>query len=116
MMKRLAVALCCCVAMSTILAYAQTADAGFEMARVVAFDRVAADAQHMENSDQYKISMRLGGTVYACRGSGPASTFIDWSAGKEFPARLDMNNKLMTVKGPNGQLVDLKIVGKKAAK
>jgi hypothetical protein len=115
-MKRLSVALLCCVTIAAISAYAQAPDPGFEMARVVAFDRVAADAQHMENSDQYKISVRLGNTVYACRGSGPASTFIDWSAGKEFPASLDMNNKIMSVKSPNGQIVQLKITGKKAAK
>jgi hypothetical protein len=98
------------------LVYAQGMDEGFEMARVVAFDHVAANAQHMESSDQYKMSMRIGDTVYSCMGSGPASTFIDWSINKEFPARLENNNKTMLVKSPNGQVVHLTVKGKKAAK
>jgi len=108
------VVLLCFMAMAVMLAYTQGADEGFQMARVVAFDRVAANAQHMENSDNYKISMNLGGTVYSCRGSGPASTFIDWSPGKEFPAKL--NGKTLLVKSPNGQVVELNIVGKKTPK
>jgi hypothetical protein len=64
----------------------------------------------------YKMSMRIGNTVYSCVGSGPASTFIDWSINKEFPARLENNNKTMLVKSPNGQVVQLTVKGKKAAK
>jgi hypothetical protein len=113
-MKKPLVAVLCCIAIAVTLAYAQSADEGFQMARVVSFERAAANAQHMENSDNYKISMRLGDTVYACHGSGPASVFIDWSAGKEFPAKL--NGKILQVKSPNGQVVDLNIVGKKTPK
>lgn len=115
-MKRLVgVVLSCCL-LTAILAFAQGMEPGFEMARVVAFDHVAANAQHMENSDQYKISMRLGNMVYACRGSGPASTFIDWSINKEFPATLQNNGKTMLVKSPNGDMVTLTVTGEKQAK
>jgi len=117
-MKRFSAALlCCCLMTATaVLTFAQGMDEGFEMARVVAFDHVAANAQHMENSDQYKMSMRIGDTVYSCIGSGPASTFIDWSINKEFPAKLENNNKTMLVKSPNGQIVQLTVKGRKAAK
>ncbi len=113
-MKVFFAALLCCCMMTAVFAYAQM-DEGFQMARVVAFDHVAANAQHMENSDGYKVSMRLGDTVYSCVTSGPASTFIDWSINKEFPAKLD-SNKIMLVKSPNGQVVQLTIKGRKAAK
>ena len=113
-MRRFSVALTCCITLAAVLAIAQDMDEGFQMARVVAFERVAANAQHMENSDQYKISMRLGNTVYACRASGPAANFLDWHEGKEFPAKL--NGKVMLVKSPNGQVVELNVTGKKAAK
>ena len=66
------------------------------MARVVSIDKVPADAQHPENADRYKISMRLGDTVYSCHASGPAAVFLDWSPGKEFPAQL--NGKILQVK------------------
>jgi hypothetical protein len=113
-MKTCLVALSCCITMAAMLAYAQSADEGYQMARVVAFERVAANAQHMAGSDEYKISMRLGNTVYACRASAPAATFIDWTTGKEFPAKL--NGKVLQVKNPDGQIVELNIVGKKTAK
>ena len=113
-MKTGLVALLCFITMAAIIAYAQNADEGYQMARVVSFEQVAADARHMENSDRYKISMRLGDTVYACHASAPAAVFIDWSAGKEFPAKL--NGKTLLVKSPNGQVVELNIVGKKTPK
>jgi hypothetical protein len=97
--------------MAAISANAQSADEGYQMARVVAFERVAASAQHMEDSDRYKISMRLGNTVYNCRASAPAATFIDWTTGKEFPTKLD--GKVLLVKNPNGQVVELNIAAKK---
>lgn len=100
--------------MAATLAYGQGADEGYQMARVVAIERVAANAQHMENEDNYKISMRLGDTVYACRASGPAADFMDWTNGKEFPAKLD--GKVLLVKSPNGQIVQLNIVGRKTPK
>ena len=68
----------------------------------------------MADSDRYKISMRLGDTVYNCQASASPAVFIDWSTGKEFPAKL--NGKTMLVKGPNGQVVELNIVGKKTPK
>jgi hypothetical protein len=102
-----------CVTMAAMLAYAQGADEGYETAKVVSIDKVPADAQHPENADRYKISMRLGNTIYSCHANAPVATFLDWSPGKEFPARLD--GKVLQVKGPHGQ-VDLNIVGKKTPK
>ena len=107
-MKQTALALLCYVALCAMLAFAQTT------ATVVSIDKVASDARHPEKGDQYKIAMRMGNTVYMCHGSGPAANFLDWSPGKEFPARL--NDKILQVTGPNGQVVDLNIVGKKTAK
>src|SRR5262245_43373299 len=115
-MKRFAAALLRCCLMTAVLAFAQGMADGVELARVVAVAQVAPNAQHMENSDGYKMSMRIGNTVYSCVGSGPASTFIDWSINKEFPAKLENNNKTMLVKSPNGQIVQLTVKGKKAAK
>ena len=87
------------------------------MATVVAFEKVAADAQHMENSGRYKISMRLGNTIYNCQASAPAAVFLDWTVGKEFPAKLNgPDGKVLLVKNPDGQVVELNIVGKKTAK
>lgn len=100
--------------MAAMLALAQSPDEGFQSATVVAFERVPADAQHMANGDQYKISLRLGNVVYACHASAPASVFIDWTTGKEFPVRI--NDKIMLAKNPNGQVVELRIVGKKIQK
>ncbi len=113
-MKTRLLALSCCITMAAMLAYAQGTDEGYQTARVVAFERVAADAQHMADSEHYKISMRLGETIYACRASAPAAVFIDWTIGKEFPAKL--NGKVLLVKNPNGQIVELNIVGKKTSK
>jgi hypothetical protein len=113
-MKICSLALSCCVTMAAMLAYAQSADEGYQMARVVSFERFAANAQHPEDSDRYKISMRLDNTVYSCHASGPAAVFIDWSPGKESPTKL--NGKVLQVKGPNGQVVELNIVSKKTPK
>jgi len=112
-MKTCLIALSCCVTMAAMLAYAQM-DEGYQMARVVSFEKLAASAQHPEDSDRYKISMRLGNTVYSCHASAPAAVFLDWSDGKEFPAKL--NGKVLQVKGPSGQVVELNIVGKKTPK
>jgi hypothetical protein len=113
-MKTRLAALSCCIAVAAMFAYGQSADEGYQMARVVAFERVAADAQHMENSEQYKMSMRLGDTIYNCRANAPAAVFLDWTTGKEFPTKL--NGKVLLVKNPDGQVVELTIVGKKAPK
>jgi hypothetical protein len=113
-MKKCLVALSCSITMATMLAYAQSANEGYQMARVVSFEKVAANAQHMEDSDRYKISMRMGNTVYACRASAPVAVFNDWTTGKEFPTKVD--GKVLLVKNPNGQVVELEIVGKKTPK
>ena len=76
--------------------------------------RGAADAQHMANSDNYKITMRMGGVLYICHASASAATFIDWTEGKEFPAKL--TGKVLQVKNPNGQIVELNVVNKKTPK
>lgn len=113
-MKKCWIVLTCFVAMTAMFAYAQSADEGYQMATVVSIDKVPADAQHPENAGRYKISMRLGNTVYSCHANGGPAVFLDWSPGKQFPARL--NDKVLQVKGPNGQVVDLNIVGKKTPK
>ena len=102
----------CCIAIAATLAWTQ--DAGFETATVVSIEQVAADAQHPENSDRYKISMRMGDALYMCRSSGHVSVFMDWTRGKEFPAQL--NGKILLVKVPGGQTVELNVVGKKKPK
>jgi len=113
-MKTYFVALACCFVMVGVLAYAQGAEEGYQMARVVSFERVAANAQHMENQDNYKIGMRLGDTLYKCTANAPASTFMNWITGKEFPARV--TGKVLQVKNSDGQIVELNIVGKKTPK
>ena len=113
-MKKCSVALLCLVTIAAMLAYAQSADEGFQPATVVSIDKFPADAQHPENADRYKISMRLGNTIYSCHANGNPAVFLGWSPGKEFPARLD--GKVLQVKSPNGQVVDLNIVGKKTPK
>jgi hypothetical protein len=113
-MKKSLIALLGCLTLSAVLAFAQSADEGYQMARVVSIEKVAADAQHMTDSDHYKIAMHLGDMVYSCHASASPAVFIDWSSGKEFPAKV--NGKTMLVKGPNGQVVELNIVGKKTPK
>ena len=108
-MKKYLVAVFCCVAMAAMLAYAQNPDEGYQTATVVSIEKVAVSAQHPENGDQYKIFMRMAGTVYGCRASAPAAVFIDWSPGKEYPAKL--NDKVLLVKGPGGP-VELNIFKK----
>ena len=110
-MKKCLVVFLCCITMAAMLAYAQGGDEGFQMAKVVAFERQAAKTQHMETSDDYKISMRLGDTVYACKASAPVTVFNDWTTGKEFPTRV--NGKVLQVKNTDGQIIEMKIVGKK---
>ena len=113
-MKKFWMALSCFVVVTAVLACAQSADEGFQTATVVSIDKVPADAQHPENADRYKISMRLGNTVYSCHANGGPAVFLGWSPGKEFPAKL--SDKVLQVKSPNGQVVDLNIVGKKTPK
>jgi hypothetical protein len=113
-MKLRLVAVTCCLTIAATLACAQNADEGYQMAKVVAFDKIAADAQHMETTGGYKISMRLADIIYICTASGDASAFLDWSVGKEFPTRL--SGKVLQVKNTNGQIIELKITGKKKVK
>jgi hypothetical protein len=103
-MKTLLIALLCCITMAAALTYAQSADEGYQMARVVSFEKLAANAQHPEYSDRYRIAMRLGDTIYIGHASGPVATFLDWYEGKEYPAKLDNKGKVLLVKGPNGQV------------
>jgi hypothetical protein len=45
------------------------------------------------------------------------ATFIDWTAGKEFPAKLNApNGKVLLVKNPDGQILELNIAGRKTPK
>jgi hypothetical protein len=98
--------------MTCMLAYAQSADDSFQTATVVSIEKLAADAQHMEKGDQFKISMTMGGALYMCKVSAPAATFMEWTRGKEFPAK--ENDKVLLVKNKNGQMVELNISKKKA--
>jgi hypothetical protein len=110
-MKRFAIAMFCCITLAAALAYAQGGDEGFQTATVVSIEKLAADAQHMEKGDQFKISMSMGGALYMCKVSAPAAQFMDWTRGKEFPAR--ENDKALLVKNRNGQIVELNIAKKK---
>ncbi len=113
-MKTCAIALACCVTMAAVLAYAQNADEGYQMARVVSFEKLAANEQHPEDADRYKIAMRLGETLYICQARGSAATFLDWSPNKEFPAKV--NNKILLVKNFNGQVIEMTILSRKTPK
>lgn len=115
-MKQRWVALSCCIIVAATFASAQKMDEGYQMGKVVAFERVSADAHHMEDSGRYNISMRLGDVVFRCRSSSgtPAAVFIDWTVGKEFPAKV--NEKTLVVKNRDGQMVELNILGQKKAK
>lgn len=107
MRTRFAVALTCCIMLAAIVAYAQ-GDEGYQPAQIVSFEKVPSNEQHPENADHYKVAMRMGGAVYLCTTSGPIATFMSWSPGKEFPAKLD-GKKTMLVKTPDGQVVQLTI-------
>ncbi|HLW87475.1 MAG TPA: hypothetical protein VKR57_03215 [Terriglobales bacterium] len=111
-MRTCVVAVLCCITMTAMLCYAQGADEGYQTATVVSIEKLAADAQHMEKGDQFKISMNMGGALYLCKVSAPAATFMDWTSGKEFPAK--ENGKVLLVKNKNGQMVELNIAKKKA--
>lgn len=95
-------------------AFAQSDD--FQPAKVVAFERVANDAQHPEKNDSYKISLRLGDTIYNCHANEPVTVFNDWTVNKEFPARVTAKGKVLEVKNTDGQIIEMKIVGKKRPK
>ena len=112
-MKKCMVVMFCCITMVAMLAYAQGGDEGFQTATVVSIEKLAADAQHMENGDRYKISMSMGNTIYLCKVSAPAATFMEWTSGKEYPARVSPDGKVLLVKNKNGQMVELNIAKRK---
>ena len=103
-MKTRLLVLSCCIAVVATLAYAQSFD---QTARVASIEKMAANAQHPEDVDRYKIMMRMGDTLYKCEASGPPALFMGWSPGKEFPAHL--NGKVLLVKSPNGDVAQLNI-------
>ena len=106
----------CCIILTAMLAGAQKMDEGYQMGKVVAFEKVSADAHHMEDAGRYNISMRLGDIIYRCRSSSGTSAafFVDWTIGKEFPAKVD--GKTLLVKNPDGQQAELSILGQKKPK
>lgn len=97
-----------CIATAALAAYAQNMDPGYQPAQIVTFEKVPANEQHPENTDHYRVSMRMNGLVYLCSTSGPISTFMGWSPGKEFPAKL-VDKNTMLVQSPNGQTVQMNI-------
>ena len=113
-MKLRLAAVACGIAMIAVLGFAQSADEGYQPATLVSIEKLAADAQHPENGDQFKIAMRMADTIYLCRSSAPSAAFLDWSSGKQFPARL--NGKVLEVKNFDGQVLQLSITGKKKPK
>ena len=113
-MKRFAILLSFCLALSAIVAYSQ--DEGFQTATVVAFERAANDAQHPEKADDYNMSMRLGDIIYKCHANAPVTVFNDWTINKQLPARLSPNGKIMQVKNFDGQMIELNVTGKKKPK
>jgi hypothetical protein len=106
-MKTRLVVLSCYIALAAVLAHAQGADDGFQMARVMSIEKLAQNAQHMSDEINYKILMRLGDTIYECRTSAQAATFIDWSPGKQFPVRIE--GKTLLAKNFDGQIVQMNI-------
>jgi hypothetical protein len=113
-MKKSLTVLACCLAISAMLAYAQNTDEAYQIAHVVSIDKMAADAQHMSDSDRYKISVRMGDVLYKCEASGSPSLFMGWAPGKDFPAKLDQ--KTLLVKSPNGQIAELTVKSRKVGK
>lgn len=103
-MKTRLLVLLCCVAVVATLAFAQSFE---ETARVASIEKMAANAQHPEDVDRYKIMMRMGDTLYKCEATGTPALFMGWSPGKEFPAHL--NGKVLLVKSPNGDVAQLNI-------
>ncbi len=110
-MKTRSVALACCISIAALFAYAQ--DESFQTAQVVSFEKVAQNEQHAESADHYKIAMRMNGIVYICKAEGPITDFMGWAPGKQFPAQLDAKEKIMMVKSPSGNTVQLNVTSKK---
>jgi hypothetical protein len=104
LMKTRLLVLWCCVTLLATLAFAQSFD---QTARVASIEKMAANAQHPEDVDRYKIMMRMGATLYKCEATGTPALFMGWSPGKEFPAHL--NGKVLLVKSPNGDVAQLDV-------
>ena len=112
-MKKLIIAVWCCITIAAMLAHAQSGDEGYQTARVVSIEKLAYDGK-VADVDRFKISMRMSDVVYNCRSTAPAATFMEWTVGKEFPAK--ENGKTLQVKNRDGKVVDLEITGKKKPK
>lgn len=97
-----------------MLAYAQGSDEGYQTATLASIEKLANDGKHPADVDRYKISMRMGDSVYICRASAPAATFMEWVVGKEFPAK--ENGKVLLVRNKDGKIVELNIASKKKPK
>ena len=106
-MKKRLIAVTCFIALAAMLAFGQNADDGFQMGRVMSIEKLAENAQHMSDEINYKILMRLGDTIYDCRTSAQAATFIDWSPGKQFPVKIE--GKILLAKNFDGQIVQMNI-------
>ena len=106
-MKTRLIVISCSIALAAVLAHAQGADDGFQMARVMSIEKLAENAQHMSDEINYKILMRLGDTIYECRTSAQAATFIDWSRRKTVSGQDRRQDSL--AKNPNGQIVQMNI-------
>ncbi len=113
-MRRVTIAVLCCLLLASVFSYTQ--DEGFQSARVIAFEKIAADVQHPEKADTYKMSMRIGDVIYQCKANEPTSVFNDWTINKEFPARVDQKAKIMQVKNFDGKIIELRITGTKKPK
>jgi|SRR3954467_15889092 hypothetical protein len=109
-MKKLLLLLLC---FTTLAAFAQS-NADFQPARVIAFEKVTADVQHPEKQDSYKISMRIGDTIYNCKANAPVAVFNDWTINKEFPTKV--NAKTLEVKNFDGKMIEMTIVNRKKPK
>ena len=112
-MNTRSITLACCLSIAAVLAYAQSPDEGFQTAQVVSFEKAAQNEQHPESADHYKIAMRMNGVVYICKAEGPITDFMGWAPGKQFPAQVDAKEKIMLVKSPSGNTVQLNITSKK---
>lgn len=109
-LRSTAIALAFCLSLAALFAFAQD---GFQTAQVVSFEKVAQNEQHAESADHYKIAMRMNGVVYICKAEGPITDFMGWAPGKQFPAQLDAKEKVMLVKSPSGNTVQLNVTSKK---
>ena len=95
-MKRRVIALSCCIAMAAVLAFAQGAEEGYQMARVVAFEGWRQKRAAYGKFGTVQDSMRLGDSGSTIAAPAPRLRFLTWTAGKEFPIKV--NGKVLLVK------------------